>query len=59
MVRMAIDCDDRDSIFEVGCALFLKAASFAKFCHLRSRVFCGQRFPTPELKNATRLQPIE
>jgi hypothetical protein len=63
MVRMTclgqfvIDCNDRDSIFELGCALFLegaKAASFAEFCRFR-----GQVLFVLELNNAMRLQPIE
>jgi hypothetical protein len=52
-----IDCNDRDSIFELGCALFLegaKAASFAEFCRFR-----GQVLFVLELNNAMRLQPIE
>jgi hypothetical protein len=58
MVRMtylgqfAIDCDDRDSIFE----LLLKAQggeALRKFCRFRGQI------PILESNNVMRLQPIE
>jgi hypothetical protein len=40
MVRMTclgqfvIDCNDRDSIFELGCALFLEGAKGGELCRI-------------------------